>query len=109
MWARASARAEPAEAGTHTSIMRRSMRRLIASLIILAACATVAPHPPVHVVIVGTTDVHGWFNGHTSNDGTYGGVPLFASYVNALRAENENRVLLVDSGDLFQGTFESNF
>ncbi|HEX7422206.1 MAG TPA: 5'-nucleotidase C-terminal domain-containing protein [Thermoanaerobaculia bacterium] len=86
------------------------MKRFLALVLIFSACAT-APvvHPPVHVVIVGTTDVHGWFNGHTTKDMSYGGVALFASYVSALRAENENRVLLVDSGDLFQGTFESNF
>ncbi|HEX7420717.1 MAG TPA: hypothetical protein VF505_12580, partial [Thermoanaerobaculia bacterium] len=61
------------------------MRRLIASLLIFSACAT-APvvHPPVHVVIVGTTDVHGWFNGHTTKGMSYGGVALFASYVSAL-------------------------
>jgi 2',3'-cyclic-nucleotide 2'-phosphodiesterase (5'-nucleotidase family) len=31
-----------------------------------AACASVPSEPaePVHVVLVGTTDVHGWFNGH---------------------------------------------
>ena len=84
------------------------MKRFLA-LILLTACATVSSHPPVHVVIVGTTDVHGWFNGHPSKDGQYGGVALLASYVNALRAENQNRVMLVDSGDLFQGTLESNF
>ena len=79
-------------------------------MILFSACATApAPHLPVHVVIVGTTDVHGWFNGHTTRDGSYGGVAVLASYVNALRAGNENRVMLVDSGDLFQGTFESNF
>ncbi|MGZ5493909.1 MAG: bifunctional metallophosphatase/5'-nucleotidase [Thermoanaerobaculia bacterium] len=79
-------------------------------LILLSACATASvKHAPVHVVIVGTTDVHGWFNGHVTKDLHYGGVALLASYVNALRAENENRVVLVDSGDLFQGTLESNF
>ncbi|GAC1429730.1 MAG: bifunctional metallophosphatase/5'-nucleotidase [Thermoanaerobaculia bacterium] len=61
------------------------------------------------MVVVGTTDLHGWFNGHATKDVQYGGVTLLASYVNALRAENENHVLLVDSGDLFQGTLESNY
>lgn len=90
--------------------MRRSMKPLLGIvLLLLTACTTTTPHPPVHIVIVGTTDVHGWFNGHTGRDGSYGGVALLQSYVNALRAENENRVMLVDSGDLFQGTLESNF
>lgn len=99
--------------------MKRSL-----SLIVLcfAACATVppakapAPTPagPVHLVIVGTSDVHGWFAGHdeTTPDKRKvhtGGLAIFASYVNALRAANPGRVILVDSGDLFQGTMESNF
>ena len=75
-----------------------------------AACAT-APLPapqPVHIVIVGTTDLHGWFKGHDEKV-PYGGLPLLASYVDALRAANPGHVVLVDSGDLFQGTLESNF
>jgi 5'-nucleotidase len=68
----------------------------------------------VHIVVVGTTDVHGYFNGREfpAKNGIpairYGGLPLFKSYVDALRAANDNRVVLVDSGDLFQGTLESN-
>jgi 5'-nucleotidase len=86
------------------------MKRAFSLIIfLLAACASAPPtHPPVHVVIVGTTDVHGWFNGHVGKDTQYGGVALFASYVSALRAESPN-VIVVDSGDLFQGTLESNF
>ena len=86
------------------------MKRFLSTIILLTACAS-APvvRPLVHVIVVGTTDVHGWFNGHTTKDMSYGGVALLASYVNALRAENDNHVMLVDSGDLFQGTFESNY
>jgi len=88
------------------------MRRTITIFLFLAlaSCAT-APatsHAPVHVVVVGTTDVHGWFNGHDRDNPKYGGLAVLAAYVNALRAANENRVLLVDSGDLYQGTLESN-
>ena len=98
------------------------MRRLPVLLIaLLAACASVQPVPqnappaavavqqPVHLVIVGTTDVHGWLSTHDTRDVKYGGLALFGSYVNALRAANPGRVLLVDSGDLFQGTLESNY
>lgn len=88
--------------------MKRVLVLLIALLV--ASCASLpATHPPVHVVIVGTTDVHGWFDGHETKMGRYGGVALLASYVQALRAEDQNHVVLVDSGDLFQGTLESNF
>jgi len=86
-----------------------------ASLLLLSflfACTTVTTPPPaakpaepVHLVIVGTTDLHGWFAGHQEG---YGGLATLASYVDALRASNPGRVVLVDSGDMFQGTLESN-
>ena len=87
--------------------MRASMKRLFPLLLFLAAAAVLAQ--PVHVVVVGTTDVHGWFAGHRDARPPYGGLPLFASYVEALRAANPGRVVLVDSGDVFQGTLESNY
>jgi 5'-nucleotidase len=65
-------------------------------------------------VIVHTTDVHGWFNGHAETppgggEGVvWGGLATLASYIEALRAENKGNVLVVDSGDIFQGTLESN-
>ena len=95
------------------------MKRFLPALLLTVGCATVphaAPPPPepVRVTLVGTTDLHGWFNGRveTPRGGgqplAYGGLPLFASYVNALRAENGGRVVVVDSGDMYQGTLESN-
>lgn len=83
--------------------------------LLIAACASVQkPAEPVHVVIVGTTDVHGWFNGHVETPPgggagvLWGGLPVLTTHVEALRAQNPGRVLLVDSGDMFQGTLESN-
>jgi 5'-nucleotidase len=76
-----------------------------------AAPMTASAAPPVHVVIVGTTDVHGWFAGHADAKNAanrWGGLAILSSYVDALRAANDGRVVLVDSGDLFQGTLESN-
>jgi 5'-nucleotidase len=87
--------------------MRGSMKRLLPLLLFLVAC--IAAAQPVHVVVVGTTDVHGWFEGHRDANPPYGGLPLFASYIEALRAANPGRVVLVDSGDVFQGTLESNY
>ena len=94
--------------------MKRSFPLVL--FLLASACASVAPQPaePVHVVIVGTTDVHGWFNGHVETppgggEGVlWGGLPALADYVDALREEHGGRVLLVDSGDMFQGTLESN-
>lgn len=90
-----------------TLIIRAVNRRFWLPLLLLTISCATAPAPrsrEEHVVIIGTTDVHGWFNGH----GTYGGAPTLAGYVAALRDANPGHVLLVDSGDLFQGTMESN-
>jgi len=98
-------------------IMPEVNRRFwVLSLLLTISCATATTprREPVHVVIVGTTDVHGWFNGHVTapprgGEGIrYGGAATLASYMSALRAANSGHVLLVDSGDLFQGTMESN-
>jgi 5'-nucleotidase len=84
------------------------MKRLSLAVLFLLSfsCASVPPRPaaPDHVVLVGTTDLHGWFNGKSP----YGGLAVFASYLDALRAANPGQVVVVDSGDLFQGTLESN-
>lgn len=88
--------------------MRRWLVPVLA-LFFALSCTTATPPPqPVHVVVVGTTDVHGWFAGRDLNGVHSGGVAIFKSYVDALRAANGGRVVLVDSGDLFQGTLESN-
>jgi 5'-nucleotidase len=57
--------------------------------------------------IVGTNDFHGAIVPSGGN----GGLALFAGYVRNLRAARERDgggVLLVDGGDMFQGTLESN-
>src|SRR3954465_12449835 len=90
-----------------TPIIPAVNRRFWLLFLLITISCTTAPAPQreaVHVIIVGTTDVHGWFNG----PGPYGGAPTLASYLSALRAANPGHVLLVDSGDLFQGTMESN-
>ena len=98
-------------------IMRPVKRPLPLVLFLLAAaCASAPPQPPApeHVILVGTTDVHGWFAGHveTPPDGgpgvLWGGAPAFAAYVEALRAQSPGRVVVVDAGDMWQGTLESN-
>lgn len=52
----------------------------------------------VTLTVVGTSDLHGRLST----------LPLFASYVRALRSNNQGGVVLVDAGDMFQGTLESN-
>ena len=58
--------------------------------------------------IVGTSDLHGAAFPKTSSGG---GLSLLAGYVNnlrAVRASDRGAVLLIDSGDTFQGDVESN-
>ncbi len=68
----------------------------------------VSPRPPpkaqpgaVTISIIGTNDLHGALER----------LPLFAGYIGNLRATRERDgggVVLVDAGDMFQGTLESN-
>jgi 5'-nucleotidase len=97
--------------------MRPVKRSLPLVLFLLASACASAPTPtpaPEHVVIVGTTDVHGWFAGHVETPPAggqgvlWGGLPAFSSYVNVLRAQHPGRVVVVDGGDMWQGTLESN-
>jgi len=63
----------------------------------------------VTLSIVGTSDLHG--AKLPGNGSLGGGLPLLAGYVNNLRAAREadgGAVLLLDSGDTFQGDVESN-
>lgn len=52
----------------------------------------------MEITVAGTSDVHGRLPA----------LPLFGGYVRALRAKNPGGVVLVDAGDMFQGTLESN-
>lgn len=94
--------------------MKRSLPLVL--FLLALGCAT-APPPaagPVHVVLVHTTDVHGWFNGHAETppgggEGVvWGGLPTLSSYIDVLREQHDDRVIVVDSGDMYQGTLESN-
>ena len=74
----------------------------------LAACA-VAPGESNEITlsIVGTNDVHGAL----TPSGQAGGLVAVSAYVDALRrarAADGGAVLLIDAGDMWQGTLESN-
>jgi 2',3'-cyclic-nucleotide 2'-phosphodiesterase (5'-nucleotidase family) len=63
--------------------------------------AAVAPRAPITLSLIGTNDLHG----------ALARLPIFAGYINNLRkvrAADGGAVLLVDGGDMFQGTLESN-
>jgi len=94
---------------------RRIVQGVLALAFLWAARATylpklaAAPDQPALVTlsIIGTSDLHG---AAFPRNGL-GGLPLLAGYVNNLRtarAADGGAVLLVDSGDTFQGGIESN-
>ena len=68
---------------------------------------------PIHLTLVATNDLHGWVQPHVHvlKDGRRleeGGAAAFAGYLSNLRQDNPGGVLLVDAGDLFQGTLIAN-
>lgn len=80
----------------------------------LAGCALAAPpaQPDVaspraagSLVVMGTTDVHGWLLPYDYYRGaeTENGLARLAPVIDSVRAANPGRSLLVDSGDLLQG------
>jgi 2',3'-cyclic-nucleotide 2'-phosphodiesterase (5'-nucleotidase family) len=83
-------------------------------LLLISACAPRAPAERaaaapalVTLSIVGTNDLHG---GVLPRDGR-GGLALLGGYLKNLRdarARDGGAVLLIDAGDMFQGTLESN-
>jgi 5'-nucleotidase len=88
------------------------MLRIVPGVLALAFVSLAAadlPEPAlVTLSVVGTSDLHGV--AFPRNMGT-GGLPLLAGYVNnlrAARASDGGAVLLIDSGDTFQGDVESN-
>jgi 5'-nucleotidase len=75
--------------------------------IVLAWMLAAAPPAAVTLSIVGTNDVHGGI----LERGARGGLALLGGYVanlRAARARDGGAVLLIDAGDMFQGTLESN-
>jgi 5'-nucleotidase len=86
-------------------------------LLFLLSCAhTPADQPDParfdELVIVGTNDFHGYLRPVPTRVGdetvVQGGAEWFASYVQALEKKFGDHLILLDGGDLFQGTLESN-
>lgn len=75
--------------------------------------ASVAAAAPIRLTVIGLNDLHGWVAPHSTplkGGGQLedGGAAILASYIARLRADNPGGVLLLDGGDLFQGTLASN-
>src|SRR5687767_1543442 len=93
------------------------MRRFLAAAMCLTACTRPGnPRAPassarvadsVDIVIAATTDAHGWLRGwdyFANRPDTTRGLSRVATIVDSLRSANPDRVVLVDAGDLLQGT-----
>ncbi|AKQ64674.1 5'-nucleotidase [Myxococcus hansupus] len=99
--------------------MRSSRIFVLALACGAAACAGSSPRPapapaePVRITLVGINDFHGQVEPHRTplKDGQVveeGGAATLSAYVARLRADNPDGVVLVDAGDIFQGTLPSN-
>jgi 5'-nucleotidase len=66
----------------------------------------------LHLTIVGTNDVHGWVLGQKETfpkgEIRFAGASVLAGYLSILRKHNPDGVVLLDAGDMFQGTLVSN-
>src|SRR5690348_2593331 len=82
------------------------MLRLLALLAALQNPVTPAPSDSAHVVIVATTDVHGHVLGwdYVKGGEGPGGLSRAATILETLRAQYPGQVVLVDAGDLLEGT-----
>jgi 5'-nucleotidase len=86
------------------------MRFLILFLFVplsLAGCATPPPADTATITIVGLNDVHG----ELAASDERGGLVSISAYMDAIRqarARDGGAVLLIDAGDMWQGTLESN-
>ena len=96
--------------------MRRSVLALpsllpvVASLVLLTGCQAgdtpASAAEDTRIVVLGTTDVHGWLLGwdYMAGEPLDGGLARLAPLVDSIRAAHPGRVVLVDSGDLLQGS-----
>lgn len=87
--------------------LRFHLQLLCALALLLSACTGNAPGGEVRISIVGMNDVHGELIGGEDR----GGLIAVSAYVEALRAAREpedGAVLVIDAGDMWQGTLESN-
>ena len=85
----------------------RPLLLILLSLSLAACASSPAVRDEITISIVGTNDVHGTFE----PDARVGGLVTISAYVDALRqtrAADGGAVLVVDAGDMWQGTLESN-
>jgi len=86
-----------------------AIRRLMAVLAAAAlpACAGAPPSPAAEgrLVLMGTTDLHGWIlpYDYYTGERTENGLATLVPLIDSIRAAHPGRTVLVESGDLLQG------
>ena len=86
------------------------MRKLFLTLfvaLLVASCVSTTSQPDLVVItVIGSNDVHGELIARDDR----GGMTTFSGYVSAVRdaRSGDGALLLVDAGDMWQGTLESN-
>lgn len=94
---------------THRQLLVRTSLVFTAAAFLLSAVPAPVSADTVHLLVVGTNDLHGALaSREESNRSKTGGLALLTGYVNVLRRENPGRVIWLDAGDEFQGSIESN-
>ena len=86
--------------------MRNTFISLLIALLVSACASTTSQPDLVVITVMGTNDVHGEL---TERDDR-GGMTTLSGYVAAIREarSEDGGLLLVDAGDMWQGTLESN-
>ena len=87
--------------------MHKPLLLLIVSLALIACSPQVQRDNVVTISIVGINDIHGQLNASEQS----GGLVAIAAHVDALRSARQadgGAVVVVDAGDMWQGTLESN-
>jgi len=90
-------------------ITRAAICSLLLTSALLASCASVEPKPQdtTTLTIIGLNDVHGELLS-TPGRGGLTGLSGFIDATRAARAADGGAVLVIDAGDMWQGTLESN-
>jgi 5'-nucleotidase len=86
--------------------MRKALLTLLVALLAAACASTTSQSDLVVITVMGSNDVHGELIARDDR----GGMTTFSGYVSAVRDARsaDGALLLVDAGDMWQGTLESN-
>ena len=87
--------------------MTRALPAFVLAALLAGACSG-TEEPAVHTLtLIGTNDVHGQLYEQEWRAGLVG-ISAHVEAVRAVRADDGGQVLLIDAGDMWQGTLESN-